>query len=225
MRSPVSGTTEHSASPRTGGSAGYARSALLLWLVVALILVPAVSAADTVTQEAPAEEITPEENVTTVENITPSHTLSAEEIEAAIKDQMDQAVTCYNQKKYSCAIDHFESAHLLDPEDYNPVYMQSVVLMSENDYNGAVSKIDEAIKLAPRNANLWLKKGNWLNKAGRFTESDACFNRALELNPNAKISPTSRFPFNLGMKNLMIVTIAIGFSCLGLFIYFREFRH
>ncbi|MDD1701593.1 MAG: hypothetical protein LUQ31_01265 [Methanoregula sp.] len=91
--------------------------------------------------------------------------------------------------------------------------------------NAALEKIDAALALEPESADMWMEKGRILNRLGKYYESDACFDRALEIDPNIPIEATDRFPLNMIIKNFIIIYFIVGFSVLGIYFYFKEIRH
>jgi hypothetical protein len=172
-------------------------------------------------RQAPAETPAPEETVSPAVNDSPSQ----KDTQAEFNALMDRCAYCFAKQDYECAWETSVTAHMVNPKSFAPIYIQSMVLANTGNNTGALEKMDEVLVILPNSASMWKMKGELLNRAGRFTESDACFNRAQELNPNLKIPLTERFPFNMGMKNMALIIVSVGLSALGVYIYFREFRH
>jgi hypothetical protein len=178
------------------------------------------SMTDTRAQEAPEETITPEEPVTPEVTGTPAVNTTKEYVD----DLMFRGADCYTKHDFTCAWDYYEAAHQADPGRWAPLYVESLILANKGNTTGAIGKMDEVLVLLPNSASMWKFKGDLLNSAGRYAESDACYDRALEINPRISIPLANRFPYNLGMKNLMLIVITVGFLVLGIYIFFREFR-
>jgi len=56
--------------------------------------------------------------------------------------------------------------------------------MNARDFEGAIKALDEAIKLAPDNANLWLMRAMAKNMKGDFVGAEADAREAIRLDPN-----------------------------------------
>jgi tetratricopeptide (TPR) repeat protein len=170
-------------------------------------------------REAPEEAATPGDTNTTTVNNTKEY----------VQDLEQRGLNCYRKHDYTCAWNYYEAVHQANPEAWSPIYVESLILADNGNLTGAIDKMDEVLTRVPDSAivwksNLWKLKGDLLNRAGRYTESDASYNRAKALNPHISIPLTNWFPYNLGIKNLTLFMIAFGFSCLGVYVYFREFR-
>jgi tetratricopeptide (TPR) repeat protein len=183
-------------------------------------------------RNAPEETDTPEEAVTEEESVSLEEIAIPEESDTPVvnitKEYVDNLMlkgsACFEKRDYTCAWNYYEDAHQADPKRWAPLYVQSLILVNRGNTTGAIEKMDEVLVLFPNSASMWKIKGDLLNSAGRYTESDACFDRAKALNPRISIPLAHRFPYNMGMKNLMLIVVTIGFLVLGIYIFFREFR-
>lgn len=131
---------------------------------------------------------------------------------------------CFSRGDYACAWSSFETAHALAPNNSGILYTYSRLLYKAGETNAAIEKIDAALSLDSQNAQMWLMKGRMLNAVGRFLESDACFDRAIAIDPVLKVRATERFPLNLVMAFGAGAFVIAGLSFLVLYIYFREVR-
>jgi Flp pilus assembly protein TadD len=56
-------------------------------------------------------------------------------------------------------------------------------LISEGDFESALSYFDQVVMLQPNDADLLNKKGVALRGLGRYDEAIECFNKSLQLDP------------------------------------------
>jgi hypothetical protein len=183
--------------------------------------------ANNLSQEAPTEASSPAATPSSAATVSNATNLTQEEKaaqQAEMEDLEENAGRCYMKRDYTCAWSYYETIRLKYPSDLTPFYMESVILADQGNFTGAIDKVDAAIAREPDDSDMWKLKGDLMNRAGRYTESGASYDRAKELDPEIQIPLTNRFPFNLGMRNLVLVTIMIGFCGLGIYVYFREFH-
>jgi Flp pilus assembly protein TadD len=61
-------------------------------------------------------------------------------------------------------------------------------LLTEGDFEQALSCFEQAVLLDQKNAEIWNLKGAALRSMGRYDEALECFNKALELDPSDKFA-------------------------------------
>jgi hypothetical protein len=185
-----------------------------------------VSTADNISRNAPAETTPPATTISPAATVSNATNVSEEPAaqDSEVDELMGLGGRCYVRHNYDCAWDYFETARLKYPSEIGPVYMQCLIQAAKGNITGAIDKIDVALVIAPDNPDAWKLKGDLLNRAGRYTESGACYDQAIALDPEIRVATTDRFPYNMGMKNLVLITIVVGFCGLGIYVYFREFH-
>ncbi len=67
--------------------------------------------------------------------------------------------------------------------NYYELVDKAVSLFQLGRYKGSSDSLDKAIKIFPKNNELWLSKGQILQELGRVEEAIICFNNAIEINP------------------------------------------
>jgi len=81
----------------------------------------------------------------------------------------------------------------LDPNIRALVYQQlSVVLYNQGKLKDAVSYLDEALKITPKNRTVLMNKAFLLGKMKRYFEAILCYDKILKLNPNDKFAWNNR---------------------------------
>jgi len=141
-----------------------------------------------------------------------------------INSLMSKGSQCYSNGDYSCTWAAFESAHEVDPGNSGVLFNYGYYLSRAGNNTGALEKMDAALALSPQNAWMWQEKGKVLDKLGRYIESGSSFDRAEELDTSLRVPVTARFPLSVLIKNGMVIFAVVGFTLLGIYIYFREWR-
>ena len=90
-------------------------------------------------------------------------------------------------KRYEEAIECFDKAIELNPNDPWYWYNKGVALSELKRYEEEIECYDRAIELDPNNPWYWNNKGTALGKLERYEEEIECYDRAIELNPNNPI--------------------------------------
>ncbi len=115
------------------------------------------------------------------------------DIRAAVTDQKKSIANVYVLKANALgalgrgkeAINCYEKALSLDPEDYNTWYNFAESLFNVmHDSKGAVEAYRRALKLNPRDDMAWASLGCVVSEMGDNEEAIKCCDKALEINPN-----------------------------------------
>lgn len=119
---------------------------------------------------------------------------AATDIDAAI-ELNHQGVALYNQGKYDEAIQAYDKAIRLDPQNAGAWYNKGIVLYEQGKYNEAINASDKAIECIKLNpilyagrplaAEVWTNKGVALKRQGKYDEAIQALDKAIELNPNS----------------------------------------
>jgi Flp pilus assembly protein TadD len=76
------------------------------------------------------------------------------------------------------------------------VLFQAVLLNRNNKPQEALAKVEESLKLDPKNADAWAARGFALDKLDRDSEAIAAYDKAIELKPE--------FPFARQNRALLV---------------------
>ena len=79
--------------------------------------------------------------------------------------------------------------------------VQSILLNGKNQHQEALSKIEDAISLAPNNADAWIGKALTLAKLDRDDEAIAAYGIAIKLRPNKSFSKLNRLQILRELKS------------------------
>ena len=60
--------------------------------------------------------------------------------------------------------------------------------LRDGNFETALSFIDQALLLEPKNPDLWNQKGIALRSLGRYDEASDCYNKSLQLDPRDRAS-------------------------------------
>src|SRR2546423_15679612 len=81
------------------------------------------------------------------------------------------------------AKEEFRAAIELDSEDPVARHELAALLMDEADYRGAITQLNEAVRLGPDNYEAQLDLGICYAQKGFYAEAGRCSGRARRLNP------------------------------------------
>jgi tetratricopeptide (TPR) repeat protein len=89
-------------------------------------------------------------------------------------------------KAFSAQMDEVENSAAKDSfsQKVNDLIGKAKDLMNARDFKGAIKALDEAIKLQPDNANLYLMRAMAKNMDGDFVGAEKDARKAIELDPN-----------------------------------------
>ena len=151
-----------------------------------------------------------------------------EENQTLIDSLETSGYDCFYNEDYSCTWTAFETAHQIDPENYEVLFSHGLLLSQSGNNTGALEKMDAALDLnpfKPEDAWMWKEKGKFMNSIGRYFESGFYYDRAELLDPGYQAPIIERFPLNILSRNAMVITIIIWLFLLGFYIYFNEKHH
>ena len=78
----------------------------------------------------------------------------------------------------------FKAAIELDPGDPLARHELAALLMDEGDYRGAITLLNEVVRLDEENYEAWLDLGISYAQKGFYQEAERCYGKARELNPD-----------------------------------------
>jgi tetratricopeptide (TPR) repeat protein len=104
--------------------------------------------------------------------------------ELLLKEHIIKGNEYYYKKEYNNAIQCFDKAVEIDPNNAYAWYNKGAVLGDLLKHNEAIQCFDKAVEIGPNNAYAWSYKGVTLYKLGKRDESIQCYDKALEINPN-----------------------------------------
>jgi len=88
-----------------------------------------------------------------------------------------------NQSKYSEAINAYDKAIELDPQNADVWYSKGYALDYLDKYNESIEAYDRAIEINPKNEGAWNNKGFTLTQQGKFDEAIKTYDEAISINP------------------------------------------
>jgi tetratricopeptide (TPR) repeat protein len=99
------------------------------------------------------------------------------------KDWVDQGNALYDQGKYDEAVQAYDKAIEVNPENADTWYNKGLALERQNKYNEAIQAYDKAIELDPKDADAWSAKGAALNSQDKYDEAIQAYDKAIEIDP------------------------------------------
>lgn len=81
------------------------------------------------------------------------------------------------------ALQDYDQAIKLDPEDYDAYYNRGTCYFNIRKYKEALSDLNKAVELNPRMVEAWCNRGNCLRDMGRPDEAVSSYNKAIEISP------------------------------------------
>ena len=86
--------------------------------------------------------------------------------------------------EYSIALDYYDQAIKIDPNDDGAWYNKGNALYNLGKYNEAIESCDRAVKIDPNDDGAWYNKGNALYNLGKYDEAMQSCDRAIKIDPN-----------------------------------------
>ena len=91
----------------------------------------------------------------------------------------EKGLLLHNVGDYEGAVEAFDNATNIDPENEIAWKMKGVILASElHRYDEAVKAFDTALKINPEDAPVWNLKGDALKALGRQADADGAYAKA-----------------------------------------------
>jgi tetratricopeptide (TPR) repeat protein len=89
-----------------------------------------------------------------------------------------------NQGKYAEAIQTFDKALKIDPNNTVILLNKAIALDAQGNHDAAIQTFDKALKIDPNNPDLLAEKGFTLRNMGNYSGALTYFDKALEIHPN-----------------------------------------
>jgi tetratricopeptide (TPR) repeat protein len=89
-----------------------------------------------------------------------------------------------NLGKYQQAIECFDKAIEINPNDVNIWNSKGTALANLGKYQQAIECFDKAIEINPNDVNIWNSKGTAFHYLSKYQQAIECFDKAIEINPN-----------------------------------------
>src|SRR4051812_31296125 len=122
---------------------------------------------------------------------THSHDMAIEEYKHAIEldpeypdAHLNLGMTYADLDQRDEAKAEFKAAIELDSDDPLARHELAAMLMDEADYRGAITLLNEVVRLEPENYEAWLDLGISYAQKGFYQEAERCYAKAKELNPD-----------------------------------------
>ena len=96
---------------------------------------------------------------------------------------LNQGVKFFDQGRYKEALQCYEKAHGVDPNDTNPVLLKGSMLAAMGQEKESMVCFDAILDADPDNHVALNNKGSALNTLGKPDEAIKCYDRALEIKP------------------------------------------
>ena len=90
----------------------------------------------------------------------------------------------YDERNYQRAIEHYDKAIEIKPDDAMAWHNKGVALGELGRYEDALKAYDKAIEIEPDYATAWHNKGIALGKLGRYDDALKAYNKAIEIKPD-----------------------------------------
>ena len=90
----------------------------------------------------------------------------------------------YNKKNYDHAIEDYDRATRLNPNDSDPFYRRGLAYFEKNEYNRAIQDFDEALKLKPDSVAALQKRGLAYEAKRDYDQAIRDYDRAINLQPD-----------------------------------------
>jgi tetratricopeptide (TPR) repeat protein len=103
--------------------------------------------------------------------------------QSSASDWVDNGMRLYSQGKYFDALQAYDKAIELDPNNARAWHCKCIALTSRGKYDEAIKACDKALELDPKDAKAWATKASALNSLGRNEESIQASEKAIELDP------------------------------------------
>jgi tetratricopeptide (TPR) repeat protein len=95
----------------------------------------------------------------------------------------NKGIDLYHLGNYTGAIEYFDRALTVDPNDNDALYYKGDVLLALGNYTGAMLYFDRALAIDPKDLTALNDKGLALNKLGNYTGAILYYDKALAVDP------------------------------------------
>ena len=100
------------------------------------------------------------------------------------KNWLEEGNKWIEKGDYQKAIDSYEKAIALNPNDADAYNNKGVALDNLGEYQAAITCYDQAIALKPDDVNAYNNKGTALGNLGEYQAAITCYDQAIALKPN-----------------------------------------
>jgi len=98
----------------------------------------------------------------------------------------NEGLSLSNQKKYSEAIEFFDKALSLEPENILVLTQKGNALCNQGKYDEAIQCYDKILKITPEDIKILCIKGKALTFQKKYDEAIQCYKKALNITPDNK---------------------------------------
>ncbi|MEG4984459.1 tetratricopeptide repeat protein [Microcoleus sp. BR0-C5] len=105
-------------------------------------------------------------------------------IRGKARDWLEKGQCLQNLERYDEALESFERAIELDPNDLSALVLRGYVLYNLKRYDDALASFDRAIELEANYQSIWALRSYVLDNLKRYEEALVSFDRAIELGAN-----------------------------------------
>ncbi|CAD8055916.1 unnamed protein product [Paramecium primaurelia] len=96
---------------------------------------------------------------------------------------LNEGVALYNLNKYQDAIECYDKAISINPNDDITWTNKGFALNNLNKYKDAIESFDKAISINPKDDITWTNKGLALNNLNKYQDAIECYDEAISINP------------------------------------------
>ena len=96
---------------------------------------------------------------------------------------IDEGIQLSNEGKYEEAIEAYDKAIEINPQDTNAWYNKGNDLCNLGKYEEALNAYDKVIEINPQDVDAWNNKGATFADLNKHIEALECFDKLLEINP------------------------------------------
>jgi tetratricopeptide (TPR) repeat protein len=114
---------------------------------------------------------------------------------------IDNGNALYNQSNYIQAIQYFDKALAIEPNNDDALYDKGAALNQLGNYTQAIPYLDKALAIEPNYTGALEDKGAALNQLGNYTQAIPYLDKALAIEPNDKIALAHKGAALIGLSN------------------------
>ncbi len=112
--------------------------------------------------------------------------------EKLASEWLKRGIEYFEKGNYNAALDGFEKALALNPQNFDAWYERGVSLDQLNRYEDAIASYDKALDIEPDDHYAWYCRGNALRDLDRYEEAIASYEQALKIKPDFPEAWTNR---------------------------------
>ena len=134
----------------------------------------------------------PSQNNTDIRSITSPINRTNNSSSADVSALVNQGHALYNQGNYSQAIQYYDKASEMDPNDLNVLDGKGDALNGKGNYTQAMQSFDKVLAINPEDSSTLNGKGNALSGQGNYTQAIPYYDKALTIDPKDKVILTNK---------------------------------